>query len=90
MLKTPDKEAVVFGDYVLSYRELNAEANRIARFIRDKGGKNNSIVGVLLERSPDLLKTILGILKAGAAFLPIDPAYPDERISLMLNDSNGY
>lgn len=88
VLKTPDKEAVVFGDYVLSYRELNAEANRIARFIRDKGGKNNSIVGVLLERSPDLLKTILGILKAGAAFLPIDPAYPDERISLMLNDSN--
>lgn len=90
--RTPDNIAAVYSGKhseckVLTYRELNERANRLARRLRAKGIKAGQIVGIMAERSPELLAGILGILKAGGAYLPIDPVYPEERISFMLEDS---
>ncbi|MCK4259562.1 MAG: non-ribosomal peptide synthase/polyketide synthase, partial [Halanaerobiales bacterium] len=88
---TPDNTAVVLrtraGEMMLSYRELNEKANRLARTLREKGVKSNSIVGILVDRSLEMLVGIFGILKAGGAYLPITPEYPEDRIQYMLNDS---
>ncbi|PEB43792.1 non-ribosomal peptide synthetase, partial [Bacillus thuringiensis] len=70
-----------------TYRELNERANRLARILRNKGVKPNSITGIMVERSLEMTVGILGILKAGGAYLPIDPSYPKERIEYMLKDS---
>ncbi len=84
---TPDKPAVVFEDQSLTYRELNAKANQLARILREKGVAKDQIVGIMVERSQEMIIGILGILKAGGAYLPIDYEYPAERISYMLEDS---
>jgi len=86
--KTPDNIAVVYEEQRLSYRELNEKSNQLARMLREKGVKGDSIVGIMVERSLEMLIGIIGILKAGGAYLPIDPEYPTDRISYMLNDSN--
>ena len=85
--KTPNKVALVFKDQTLTYRELNERSNQIARLLRKKGIKEESIVGIMVERSFDMIAGIFGVLKAGGAYLPIDPDYPGERIKYMLNDS---
>ncbi|MDI3412153.1 AMP-binding protein [Bacillus sonorensis] len=85
--RTPDRTAVLIADRQLTYRELNARANRLARILRDKGVRPDHIVGLMLERSAEMMVGILGILKAGGAYLPIDPDYPEERIRYMLADS---
>ncbi|WP_346940202.1 amino acid adenylation domain-containing protein [uncultured Clostridium sp.] len=85
--KTPDNIAVVFGDKKLTYRELNKKSNQIARILRKKGVKADSIVGIMVKRSLEMIVGIMGILKAGGAYLPIDPSYPKERIEYMLKDS---
>lgn len=85
--KTPDQIAAVMADERLTYRELNEKADRIADMLSENGIRSGQIVGMMTERSPDMLIGILGILKAGGAYLPIDPEYPDERISFMLTDS---
>ncbi|RKD31342.1 non-ribosomal peptide synthetase [Lacrimispora algidixylanolytica] len=85
--KTPDEIAVVFGDRKLNYRELNEKSNSLARILRNKGVKPNSIVGLKMERSLEMIIGIMGILKAGGAYLPIDPNYPIERIKYILRDS---
>ena len=85
--KTPDTIAIVFEDKSLTYRELNARANQLARVLRGKGVQADSIVAIMAERSLEMIIGILGILKAGGAYLPIDPAYPSERINFMLKDS---
>jgi tyrocidine synthetase-3 len=77
------------GFISISYRELNHQSNRLAGVLLEKGVKPDTIIGILLERSIDMIIGILGILKAGAAYLPIDPEYPPERIKYMLNDSGG-
>ncbi|WP_208113768.1 non-ribosomal peptide synthetase [Tahibacter aquaticus] len=79
--------AVVCGEQRLSYAELNAQANRVARYLLDQGVRPDSLVGLCVERSPDMLVGLLGILKAGAAYLPLDPEYPEDRIAYMLQDS---
>jgi len=86
--KSPDNIAVVFEDKKLTYRELNEKANRLARILREKGVEPDTIVGIMVERSLDMIIGIMGILKASGAYLPIDPEYPQERIEYMLGDSN--
>ncbi|HZK55802.1 MAG TPA: AMP-binding protein [Desulfosporosinus sp.] len=88
VIKSPDSTAIVFGDKELSYRELNEKANQLAHYIRSKGMTSNSIVGLMVNRSLEMVIGILGILKAGAAYLPIDPSYPSERVAYMLNHSH--
>lgn len=84
---TPDATAIVFGQHRWSYRELNCRANRLAGHLRDLGVKPGVMVGVLLERGPDLIVSLLAILKSGGAYLPLDVVYPTERIEFMLNDA---
>src|SRR5699024_8554379 len=78
--KDPNQIAVVFKETQLTYKELNEQANRLARILREQGVKPEERVGLLMERSLDMIVGMLGILKAGGAYLPIDPAYPAERI----------
>ncbi|MBA4538661.1 amino acid adenylation domain-containing protein [Bacillus aquiflavi] len=85
--KTPNKVAVVFEEKKLTYAELNEKANKLARILRAKGIKQNSIVGIMVDRSLDMIVGIIAILKAGGAYLPIDSEYPKERIEFMLKDS---
>jgi amino acid adenylation domain-containing protein/non-ribosomal peptide synthase protein (TIGR01720 family) len=84
--RTPYNVAVVFDEDSMTYSELNARANQVARVLREKGVKPDSIVGIMFERSFEMIIGILGILKAGGAYLPIDPEYPEERIKFMLKD----
>ena len=85
---TPDNTAVVFEDSLFNYKDLNDKANQIAHYLIDKGVKPDSIVAVCMEKSTDLMAVVLGVLKAGGAYLPIDPTYPQERIDYMIKDSN--
>ncbi|MDR4395609.1 AMP-binding protein, partial [Bacillus paranthracis] len=71
----------------LTYRELNEKSNQIARLLREKGVQSNTIVGIMVDRSLEMIIGIMGILKSGAAYLPIDPETPKERIDYMLQDS---
>ncbi|MFJ4246921.1 amino acid adenylation domain-containing protein [Pseudomonas sp. NPDC089741] len=85
--QTPDAIAVVFEDSRLSYRELNARANQVARSLRDAGVTPGVLVGLCIERGPQMVVGILAVLKAGAAYLPIDPDNPDERIRFIVQDT---
>ncbi|MGZ6530130.1 MAG: non-ribosomal peptide synthetase, partial [Tumebacillaceae bacterium] len=86
-LQTPDLVAVRCGEEQLTYRELNGRANRVARLLQEHGVGPEMPVLLFLDRSIDLLVSLLGIWKAGGAFVPIDPMYPQERISLIAEDS---
>jgi amino acid adenylation domain-containing protein len=86
--KTPDREAVAAGEERLTYRELNARANCLAHALRQKGVQRNDIVGLAVERSVDVAIGILAILKAGAAYLPLDPDHPRDRIAFVVDDAN--
>lgn len=85
--KTPDNIAVVFEDKQLTYQELNEKANQLARYLIEKGVKNGSIVGIVLPRSLEIIISMFAILKTGAAYLPLDPTYPKNRINYITNDS---
>jgi len=85
--RTPQATAAVCGAATVSYRELNARANRLAHWLRGRGIGADALVGVCMRRTPDLLAALLGVWKAGGAYVPIDPAYPQERIDFMLEDS---
>nr|MCE2753625.1 amino acid adenylation domain-containing protein [Pirellula sp.] len=82
--RTPDAVALVFEDQQLSYNELNARANRLARYLRKHGVGEETPVGLCLERSLDLVVSILGILKAGGTYVPLDADYPVKRLENML------
>ncbi|MBU8591559.1 plipastatin non-ribosomal peptide synthetase PpsC [Bacillus subtilis] len=84
---TPERPAIRFSGGSLTYAELDMYASRLAAHLAARGVTNKSIVGVLSERSPDMLIAVLAVLKAGGAYLPLDPAYPKERLSYMLKDS---
>ena len=85
--RTPDAIAATDGKVSLSYAELDRRANQLARFLQKRGVKPQTLVGVCLERSVDMLVAVLGVLKAGAAYVPIDPAYPKDRIAFVVQDS---
>ena len=85
--RTPEAVAVAAGDGSFTYRELNARANQLARHLRRLGVAPGSLVGLCLDRSRDLMTGLLGTLKTGAAYVPLDPAYPSERWGFMLQDA---
>ena len=83
--RTPAATAVVFEDQSLSYAELDARSSQLAHHLRALGVGPEVVVGLCVERSLEMLVGLLGILKAGGAYLPLDPAYPPERIAFMLD-----
>jgi amino acid adenylation domain-containing protein len=86
--RTPDAPALTFEGRSLSYAEMDAWANRIAHLLRERGVRPGQLVGVCLERSFEMIVTLLGILKAGAAYVPLDPEYPPGRLAFMLEDAS--
>ena len=86
--RTPEEVAVVFEGEQLTYRELNAKANQLARYLQGLGVGPEVLVGLCIERSWEMVVAMLGILKAGGAYVPLDPAYPAERLAFMLEDAN--
>lgn len=85
---TPHAVAAVCGNQQMSYAELNENSNRVARYLQSCGVSAESIVGVYIDRSIDMLVALLGIQKAGAAYLPMDPIFPKERLAYMLEDAD--
>ncbi|MEJ1932986.1 non-ribosomal peptide synthetase, partial [Nostoc sp. NIES-2111] len=85
--QTPDNIAVVFADQKLTYQELNIRANQLAHYLQSLGVCSEDLVGICIERSPLMVIGVLGILKAGAAYVPIDPNYPAERKAFILADT---
>ncbi|MGG1619646.1 condensation domain-containing protein, partial [Paenibacillus sp. NRS-1781] len=86
-LQTPGQAALFFEGEQLTYHELNERANRLARILRSHGVTTDRLVGLMTERSVDMIVGMFGIMKAGGAYIPIDPTYPEERIRYMLDDS---
>ncbi|MDF5894455.1 syringopeptin non-ribosomal peptide synthetase SypB [Pseudomonas syringae pv. syringae] len=86
--RTPEGVAVVHGEQRLTYRELNEQANRLAHALIKQGVQPDSRVGICVERGADMVVGLLAILKAGGGYVPLDPAYPAERIAYMLQDSS--
>jgi amino acid adenylation domain-containing protein len=85
--RTPDAIALVFQDQELSYQELNNRSNQLGHYLISKGISKETLVPIVVERSPEMVIGILGILKSGAAYVPVDPDYPEDRIGYMLEDS---
>lgn len=85
--KTPDAVALAFDDSRFSYAELNARANQLAHFLLEQGVQANTFVGLSVRRSPDMIIAMLAILKAGAAYVPLDADYPVARLEYMLKDT---
>jgi fengycin family lipopeptide synthetase B len=85
--QTPDNIALIFEDTRLSYGELDKRANQLAHYLRSQGVKPDTLVAVYLERSIDMVVALLAVLKAGGAYLPIEPALPIARLSFMLSDA---
>ena len=86
--RTPDAIAVVCNDQQMTYAELNARGNQLAHYLRRLGVGPESLVGICVERSLDLIVGLLGILKAGGAYIPLDPAFPKERLAFMIDDAS--
>ncbi len=84
----PEAVAIQFEDQLITYRELEAKSNQVAHFLLGLGLQKASLVGLCVERNADMIPIILGIMKAGAAYLPIDPAYPTDRLNYLIVDSN--
>ncbi|MFJ6696345.1 amino acid adenylation domain-containing protein [Streptomyces sp. NPDC091272] len=85
--RTPDAVALVHEDTELTFAELDRRSNRIAHWLISRGAGRDDVVGLAMRRSPELLCALLGILKAGAVYLPLDPDYPPDRLAFMIADS---
>src|SRR5262249_42467512 len=85
--KTPEAVAVVYEGREITYRELNEQANRLAHLLIGEGIGPEDVVGLAVERSREMVVSLLGIMKAGAAYLPLDPDYPIKRLAFMLEDA---
>ncbi|SFE91436.1 amino acid adenylation domain-containing protein [Chitinophaga sp. CF118] len=86
--QTPSAIALVFGEEKLTYKQLDERSNQFGHYLKNQGVQHEMLVPVCMERSPEMIIAILGVLKAGAAYVPIDPDYPAERIHFMLSESN--
>lgn len=84
---TPDRTALIVAGRHLSYAELNAAANRLARYLCEIGTRPGDLVGVMVERSRDMLVALYAVHKAGAAYVPLDPVYPEDRLAFMIEDA---
>lgn len=84
---TPDSPALACGNATLSYCELNSRANQLARYLKKRGVGPEALVGILMQRSAETVVAILATLKAGGAYLPLDPSYPAELLAFMVNDA---
>ncbi|MBV7333003.1 amino acid adenylation domain-containing protein [Chloroflexi bacterium TSY] len=89
VVQTPDRLAIIDGAQQLTYAQLNGYANQLARYLQTRGVARNTLVGLCTDRSADTIVGILAILKAGAAYVPLDPAYPSDRLAFMLNEIDG-
>ena len=88
VMKSPDRVAVVFEDVQLTYRELNERANQLAHYLRSVCDiRPDDLIALLLDKSELMIISILGVWKSGAAYVPIDPSYPDERVQFILHDT---
>ena len=85
--RTPDKAALIVQGKKISYRQVNEDANRLAHFLIRKGVRPGGLVAVSIERSPELTVAILAVLKTGAAYVPLDHSYPQQRLAFMLEDT---
>jgi amino acid adenylation domain-containing protein len=85
--RTPGAPAIVFGERTLTYRELDDHANAFASTLRRRGAKPGTLVGIYTDRGTEMVVAVLGVLKSGAAYLPLDPSYPADRIAFMIEDS---
>jgi len=85
--RTPGAAAVTFEGRTWTYRELNTRANQIARELKRRGAGPDTLVGIRLERSLEMVAAVMAVLKAGAAYVPLDPSYPPDRIAYMIEDS---
>jgi amino acid adenylation domain-containing protein len=86
-VRHPSRMAIECGGRTLTYGELNAHANQLAHHLIESGVTTEELIGIHLERSPDLVVGLLGILKAGAAYVPLDPSFPAERLAYMMDDA---
>jgi amino acid adenylation domain-containing protein/thioester reductase-like protein len=87
VLQSPSAIAVIFKDQSLTYQELNTRANQLAHYLKELGVKPDTLVGLCIERSIELIITLIAILKAGGAYLPLDISYPKERLEFMLDNA---
>ena len=85
--RTPDAAAIVFHGQSISYRELQARANQVANLLVARGVKRGDLVGVLMDRSTEMVVSLWAVLKVGAAYVPLDPAYPSHRLAIMVEDA---
>ena len=85
--KNPDAAALIDEDRQLTYRELNRRANQLAHYLKQFGSAPDGLVGICMERSVGMIVGLLAILKAGSAYVPLDPSYPKDRLAFMLEDS---
>jgi amino acid adenylation domain-containing protein len=85
--RSPGRPAVVFGDVVLTFRDLDDRANQLAHYLGSFGASPGAYIGVFLDRSEQMVISLLAALKVGATYVPLDPEYPGDRIALMIEDS---
>ncbi|HKV34449.1 MAG TPA: amino acid adenylation domain-containing protein [Pyrinomonadaceae bacterium] len=85
--RTPENTALTFGDERVSYEELNRRANQLAHYLQTYGATAETRIGIYIERSVEMIVAVLGVLKAGATYVPLDPSYPTERLLFVLDDA---
>jgi non-ribosomal peptide synthetase component F len=85
--RTPEAIALICDETVMRYKELDHASNQLARYLLNQGTQTDQVIGILIDRSPNMIISMLAILKAGAAYLPLDANYPTERLYYMLSDS---
>src|SRR5512138_3213677 len=86
--ESPNATALICGEQKLTYQQLDERADRLAGYLVSLGVEPNELVGVCISRSLDMVVAILAVVKAGGAYIPLDPAYPPERLSFILEDAS--